>query len=202
MYATTNSHTRSEATPGASGRCPGCGATVIAKCGEINAWHWAHRSNSDCDPWAEPVGVWHRAWQSRFHPSCRERVMANHRADIAIPGAVLELQHSPLSVAEIRERERFYSARGSFCWLFDVTEAERSERLDVRNQSRGDSYCTFRWKHARRSLAACRQPVYLDRGNGLVLRVGRIYTEAPVGGWGHSMTADEFLFEFTRARAA
>ena len=31
----------------------------------------------------------------------------------------------------------------------------------------------FRWKHARRSLTACRRPVFLDLGDGTVLRPGR-----------------------------
>ncbi len=54
----------------------------------------------------------------------------------------------------------------------------------------------FRWKHARRSVAACRRPVFLDLGKGTVLRLpecfapgeemtGMLYTRASVEGWLH-----------------
>ena len=51
----------------------------------------------------------------------------------------------------------------------------------------------FRWKHARRSLTACRRPVFLDLGIGAVLRPGRfdpagemtgaLYTRSSVEDW-------------------
>ena len=197
-YAHTTNGRHVEASPGTTGHCSTCAAPVIAKCGEVNVWHWAHQRQADCDVWSEPVGAWHRAWQEIFPLSCRERVIGPHRADIAVPGAVIELQDSPLSTAEIRERERFYASRGRFCWVFNVADAAESGRLEVRNPGRGDRYRTFRWKHARRSLAACRQPVYLDLGGEQLLQLGRIYHEAPVGGWGYIVTRQEFIEQFMR----
>jgi len=51
----------------------------------------------------------------------------------------------------------------------------------------------LRWKHARRSVAACRRLVFLDLGNDRVLRLrdfvpdsemnGVLYTRASVEGW-------------------
>jgi competence protein CoiA len=29
--------------------CSYCESPVIAKCGNINIWHWAHKSLKDCD---------------------------------------------------------------------------------------------------------------------------------------------------------
>jgi len=52
----------------------------------------------------------------------------------------------------------------------------KEERLDVRRQP---DYVTFRWKHPRKSIAACRNPVYLDL-DGALLSVRRIYPETPV----------------------
>lgn len=37
-------------SPGAVAVCPNCRQNVIAKCGNVNVWHWAHKS-ADCDPW-------------------------------------------------------------------------------------------------------------------------------------------------------
>ena len=33
-------------TKGAAATCPGCGADMIARCGEVKTWHWAHRPGS------------------------------------------------------------------------------------------------------------------------------------------------------------
>jgi hypothetical protein len=48
-----------------------------------------------------------------------------------------------------------------------------------------DTYRTFRWKHARVSLAWARCTVYLDLGANYLLRLRKIYPDSPVGGWGH-----------------
>ena len=57
-------------------------------------------------------------------------------------------------------------------------------------------YVGFRWKRARASLVACRRPVFLDLGNGTVLRIdprppfipatgmaGTLYSRASVESW-------------------
>ena len=59
----------------------------------------------------------------------------------------------------------------------------------------------FRWKHPRRSLAACRRPVFLDVGGGAVLRPGRftlaagmtgvLYTRSSAEDWLRAGTALE-----------
>jgi hypothetical protein len=92
---------------------------VLAKCGQINVHHWAHVVGEDCDPWSEPETPWHRKWKSFGHLT--EQTLANHRADIITSrGLVVELQHSGISVDEIREREAFYGA--NLRWLFDGTD--------------------------------------------------------------------------------
>ena len=49
---------RVRATPGGCATCPMCGGKVIAKCGDIMSWHWAHEA-SDCDTWSEGESDWH-----------------------------------------------------------------------------------------------------------------------------------------------
>lgn len=61
LYALEDGEHRT-ARPQRGGKCPGCSGDLIAKCGEINAWHWAHRAN-DCDPWHEPESEWHIGWK-------------------------------------------------------------------------------------------------------------------------------------------
>jgi competence protein CoiA len=152
----------------------------VPRCGAIVAWHWAHLSQADCDPWAERDSRWHSAWQETVPPERREIVMGPHRADlIAANGWVVELQHSSISAAEISEREGFY---GRMVWLFDATAC--AGRLSIRHRA-GQPYVTFRWMHPRKSVAACQRPVMLDLGGGWVMQVRRFHPQAPCGGWGY-----------------
>ncbi|HYK70357.1 MAG TPA: competence protein CoiA family protein [Streptosporangiaceae bacterium] len=195
MFASRNGG-RIMATPGARASCPACESLVIAKCGQIVSWHWAHESVADCDEWAEPDSGWHLHWQSAVPEDRREVVFAPHRADaVAADGTVVELQHSSISTAEIAERESFYGKR--MIWIFDVGDAYAAERLLIRPKSyrnpppgalRGAS---FRWKHPRKSVAWCRRPALLDLGDGEVLSLQRLYcSRPPHGGWGWLYSAE------------
>ena len=143
------------ANPGIQAVCPGCGEQVIAKCGELVTWHFAHRSNHDCDRWSEPESEWHQGWK-RLAPVERcEVVIGPHRADIVSPtGTVVELQHSSISTQEIRERETFYR---DMVWLFDLRECE--DRIEERRNG------FFIWKHARQSVLSATKPLYFDLGD-------------------------------------
>jgi hypothetical protein len=126
-YALVNS-VRQEATPKSPGECPGCGAPVIAKCGTVKLWHWAHVSRVSCDHWWEPETLWHRAWKNEFPSLCQEirRVAVGgevHIADVVTDaGVVIEFQHSDISVNERASRESFY---GRMVWLVDGTRRKR-----------------------------------------------------------------------------
>ena len=120
------------ATPEAKGICPVCDAELIPKCGEIKAWHWAHKSLRDCDTWAEPEGDWHYGWKKLAGLENTEVVIKKddrvHRADIKTPGGlVIELQHSPLSTADVRDREDFYK---NMIWVVDGDEVCPNMALD------------------------------------------------------------------------
>jgi hypothetical protein len=109
---------RTEARPGAVGKCPSCASEVIAKCGEIVCHHWAHKVK-DCDPWSEPESEWHRSWKALFPPEMQEVVIGPHRADVLTAKGVIEFQRSPISSAEIKKREAFY---GKMVWVVDASK--------------------------------------------------------------------------------
>lgn len=208
LYAESNGQ-RIEAKPKARAVCPGCGQEVIAKCGEIVAWHWAHKVN-DCDAWAEGETEWHLAWKRRFRnvEVTIRRDGEWHRADAVTNGGwVVEFQHSAISTGDIAIREKFYK---NMIWIFDATEAskpvdrqapwggdvwqERRLTLYAENHPRSDeNYVTFRWKHPRKSIAASSKLVYLDLGDGWLLRLGKIYPDGICGGWGHLVSYREFM---------
>ncbi len=115
---------RIEATPGAKGKCPGCGAPMTARCGSERVWHWAHRGRRHCDHWWENETQWHRDWKNNF-PSEWQEITARdehgelHIADIKTPhGWVVEFQHSFLKREEALIRTQFHNP---MFWIVDGT---------------------------------------------------------------------------------
>ena len=108
---------RQEAQPGLSGECPAWGCPMVARCGEFNVWHWAHRSRSHCDTWWENEGPWHRNWKSQFPTAWQEVLQTaedgeRHIADVKTDRDwVLEFQNSYLNPQERRSRDAFYSPK-------------------------------------------------------------------------------------------
>lgn len=163
---------RTRPSPRAEGVCPTCRSDVIAKCGEVNAWHWAHHAG-DCDPWSEGETQWHRNWKALFPSDWQEVVIDPHRADIKTPKVVVELQHSPINPAMIREREQFY---GDMVWLFDLRAVRKN--VFVRHADRMSHHLDvpyplklFAWQHARRSWFACTKPVLVHLARGELFNV-------------------------------
>jgi hypothetical protein len=164
--------TRAHATPRSVGICPSCGSEVSAKCGEVNAWHWAHRGG-DCDPWSEGETRWHLNWKQLFPPEWQEVVVHPHRADVKTPKMVVELQHSLINPAMIREREQFYE---NMVWLFDLRHVQKNiflhepnylfHRLHVPHRLK-----LFVWRRARRSWFACTKPVLVHLARGKLYNV-------------------------------
>lgn len=126
---------RREPQPGLSGQCPGCHAPVIARCGEIKVWHWAHKGKKPCDPWWESETEWHRSWKGLFPVEWQEVPLRAesgelHIADVRTPtGLVLEFQHSAIKPDERRSRESFY---GNMLWIVDGSRLLRDRpRVDA-----------------------------------------------------------------------
>jgi competence protein CoiA len=100
--------------------CPGCGASVTLKIGEIKIPHFAHKSLHDCDSSGEPESPLHLQGKQQLYkffssqnltvelekyvPAIRQRadLLLNHQ--IAI-----EFQCSPISASQIASRSAGYS---------------------------------------------------------------------------------------------
>lgn len=114
---------RVKPTPQGRGICQICESVLIAKCGEIYAWHWQHKKDRDCDPWKEHETEWHRRWKNYFPFDWQEVLIENisaerHLADVRTDnGVVLEFQNSPISTSTIRIREAFY---GNMIWVINA----------------------------------------------------------------------------------
>ena len=46
-YALVNG-IKQQASKGLQGKCLCCGADVIAKCGSVRVYHWAHKNKNEC----------------------------------------------------------------------------------------------------------------------------------------------------------
>ncbi len=119
---------RQKPQPNLSGVCRGCGSPMIARCGEIRMWHWAHKSERKCDPWWENETQWHRDWKDQFpddwqeivhHADNGERHVADLKTDT---GWVIEFQHSRIEPEERRSREEFYP---KLIWVVDGLRRKR-----------------------------------------------------------------------------
>lgn len=193
LYANDEFGNKVEATEkGARATCPHCKSEVLAKCGEIKEWHWAHIDAQECDLWSEPESEWHRSWKKRMSSNQVEVTITKngkrHRADIlTAKGMVIEIQRSPISPEEIREREMFY---GNLAWLFDVQEPVIEERLNFRPKG---EFWSFRWKHPRKHIAFTKAKTYLDIGGGFVLWLQAMYPESPCGGWGYPLEVTDLI---------
>ena len=104
--------------------CPGCGAPLVQKKGEVNVWHFAHAKGTTCDAFTEnKMTEWHLAHQEEFPADCREVRLERdgkvHIADVRVDDFTVEFQHSPIDPETFRERSRFYRGFGSLAWVFD-----------------------------------------------------------------------------------
>jgi competence CoiA-like predicted nuclease len=175
---------RIKASPKDKSYCELCNGELIAKCGEIKVWHWAHKSNIDCDEWYEPESEWHINWKNEFPKEWQERIIKKtlekriythtgigadtkiylendegnirHRADIRTScGKVIEFQSSNLSSKQISEREQFYD---NMIWILNGFKI--ASGLKIRKQK--DNILTFRWKHPPKSWWKATKPIYVD----------------------------------------
>lgn len=186
---------RITATPKARAVCPSCGQVVVAKCGRIKVWHWAHVTN-DCDPWSERLTQWHFDWQNQFPIEWQEvnitRGSERHRADICTPsGIVIEFQHSSISPDDIRLREKFYGLL--MRWIFDARDAYANKRLSISYAGTDATWVKIKWKYPRTTLGYARRPVFLDIGNGLLLEIKKLSLMPPYRGWGHITNHNAFV---------
>lgn len=122
---------RVEAVPGAQGKCPGCDAQLVAKCGTKKIWHWAHKGQRHCDHWWENETQWHRDWKNNF-PSDWQEIAARdksgelHIADVKTPkGLVVEFQHSYIQPKEARIRTDFHQP---MFWIVDGTRRKTDRK--------------------------------------------------------------------------
>lgn len=178
LWAIVNSE-KIEPKPNSYGKCPLCGGRVLAKCGEVNVWHWAHFKADNCDSWYEPESYWHLLWKMTFGKEHSEVVIKKegkwHIADILTESdVIIELQNSPIQKDIIRKREEFYGQR--MIWVingmhfkhnFYIRELDNQNfnwkiKHDETQNHKGRKQ--FIWDYYRKSWFMTMRPVFIDFG--------------------------------------
>jgi hypothetical protein len=185
MYALNEDGVKITALKGVDGFCPLCKSLLVVKCGDVNVWHWSHKSVINCDSWSEGETKWHVDWKKRFPESCREVVIVKdgvkHIADIYLKEIklVIEMQNSPINRVDVFNREYFYD---KMFWIFNMTSVMNNFVFNDRG-----GWVGFRWKWPKKSLLYCNKPLFFDF-SGRLFRVKTIYNDSYVGGWGYWVT--------------
>lgn len=139
--------------PTARARCVDCLGVLIAKCGEINRWHWAHEATDSTCTGSDGEGAWHRAWKvwAEQYGAQTEVGEGRHRADIVWPdGGVYELQSNYLDAVDIANREQHWGDR--LTWIYRITEGRLSRLRNI-----GDGW--FRWQRPPVSMSRHEAPL-------------------------------------------
>lgn len=140
-------------SPGSRARCVDCDMVLIAKCGEISVWHWAHESGGDICIGSGGEGAWHRAWKAwaELQGATTEVIEGTHRADIMWPdGRVYEMQSTYLSAVDIRKREDHWGDR--LTWIYRFTPGRWDRLTNI-----GEGW--FVWRRPATSMALHERPV-------------------------------------------
>lgn len=156
---------RKKPSPFARGVCPMCDGIVIAKCGELKMWHWAHlQTTPHCTSEHEET-PWHRMWKDQFTECAQEIVREvngkRHRADVIFDGVVYEFQSKSLRPEEMLERERFWCELGyDFVWIIRAPGAELRARPYCKEPAPWKAYTWMNpWGGFRDTVC----PVIIDR---------------------------------------
>jgi competence protein CoiA len=113
---------------------------VVARCGEVRFWHWAHKGRRLCDPWWKNETEWHRTWKNEFPTGWQEFPQQavngeRHVADVRTDGGlVIEFQHLRIEPDERRSREAFYQR---LVWVVDGKTRKRDKAQILRAISGG-----------------------------------------------------------------
>lgn len=136
--------------------CPGCGADLVLKAGEVKIPHFAHRSLADCDASSEPETPLHlhgklqlQEFFSRLNHSAElEKYLPaiKQRADLFVrQNMAIEFQCSAISASQIRSRtEGYQSIAIESQWILGARFQQRDGIQLIRLKQ-------FEWAMARRT---------------------------------------------------
>jgi competence CoiA-like predicted nuclease len=194
--------------------CPCCGEELIPKCGLINARHWSHKKNSNCNLY-KPETEWHIALKEyALRQGCEiEKRIGNNIADIYIPSknCVVELQNSTITGNEIIERTNHIIFQLSenqdfenyippkIIWIFNmINKFNKKQLVLLKNNSFQNIYnIKFKWNKKIIDLLFEKNgyPIYgdvfLNYNHNLFFKYKRIFNSGK--GYGECFNLVDFI---------
>jgi len=175
---------------GQKGSCLDCGLDVVAKCGEVNVWHWSHFVNN-LNPEKcrysknyENESKWHLDWKFEFPEKLNEVPIIKNGikkiADVSKNGKVIEFQNSDIDIDEINLRENHY---GDMIWVLNGLERGR---FYINDKGR---YHSFSWKNRAKHFDFMKKPICVDIGN----KVFYVKKSHGINGWGYVFEKQKFI---------
>jgi competence CoiA-like predicted nuclease len=168
--------------------CPCCGSQLIAKRGQINVHHFAHKTLQECDEWYE-MSQWHKEWQNKFPEQYREIILEKdgkkHINDVKIGNLCIEFQYSPILVTNINKRNSFYTEFGKLVWLFDVRDVKKNISKQYNDE--------LKWKWKSKSILMASDNnvyVYLQVDENKIFRIDYFKNYKP---FVSELSSEEFL---------
>lgn len=211
---------RIKSSPKLKASCPICGEEVLAKCGSIKIWHWAHKSNFECDKWGEHETEWHINWKNEFPREQQEIIIKKCISDYCNNkkynhNHIDEYNHGDCvdcefikHIADIKTKYLVIELQNSIISPEEIIEKELfyGNMIWVLNGDKfGNGLClrrkgeifTFRWKHPPKSWWNATKPLFIDFCDGKTMfELKKVYNSIPCGGWGRLLSKQEFLKRF------
>jgi hypothetical protein len=185
LIALDSNSQRITPSPGQRAVCPCCKSEVNAKCGEVNAWHWAHLPDAALQRNCVHFSAWAARWKSLVSPAQCEIQDGEFRIDILDRFRhPIILRDTTPDVAEIAAYERQYP---QMLWLIDGSEFH--DNCNFRERDYGHS---FRWKWPRQSYFRAFRAMFWDFGDW-VFEVKKLHPNVPCGGWGRFLRPEAFI---------
>lgn len=196
--------------------CPLCKQEVIAKCGSIKVWHWAHKNIEDCDTWADAETEWHINWKDKFPHENQETILekcvseycnnnrnttgkdghapCNH---INCPDCIFEKHR-----ADVLIKGLVIEFQNSPISSEDIIKREKfyDRMIWVLNKNTFGKHFNimeyqtlykFRWKWFPKSWLSSTKPIYIDYGGDMIFRIKQIYSNGR--GWGKLISKKNFI---------
>jgi len=148
------------AQPGARGFGE-CGCPIIAKCGDLNMWHWSHEAQTACTGIEHDEGFWQAAWHEWALTRGAETDVriGRQRVDFVMPNGRQVLLRS--EYPDVRDVERLETVLGDAVWIYRWTQA-RWDRL-----WQGGAHNLFKWRQGSRVLTRHTKPIRLHHHDRL-----------------------------------
>jgi hypothetical protein len=140
--------------------CPICKLDLVLAIYTNEKNRYRHKANTGCTYGQNQINDWHIEWQAKFKNTEINYPELGLRADVVLKnGLILELQNSPISWVELRNRESNYK---KMVWLFNLTNEKHYKNTFVKNGF-------FTWEYPDKHWLMFTKPAFFQVEDDLII---------------------------------